>query len=179
MIKMSPEKRAERTLRNCKIEERPIDLDRILEKEGIRKEELEASDDVFGAIVQQNGVVVIAINPNQHPNRQRFTLAHELGHYFCHRQISMEYVDGDFRVHWRDQESSTGTKWEEIEANRFAAALLIPEHMLRKDIEEYRMIDQDTISRLASDYKVSRLAMQLRLINLGLLPPELDPSAEA
>ena len=127
----------------------------------------------------RGGVAVIAINPSQHPNRQRFTLAHELGHYFCHYEESMERVDGDFRVHWRDQESSTGTKWEEIEANRFAAALLIPEHMLRDDVEVFRVIDQDSISRLATLYKVSRLAMQLRLINLGLLPPELDPSAEA
>lgn len=90
----------------------------------------------------------------------------------------VEHVDGDFRVHWRDQGSSTGTNWKEIEANRFAAALLIPEFLLRKDLDTCRVIDRDMINQLASMYKVSRVAMQFRLINLGLLPPEVDPSAE-
>ena len=181
MTRISPEKRAEQVLSECRIKVRPIPLETILEKEGIRKAELPAGDDVFGAIIRQNGVVLIAINPSQHLNRQRFTLAHELGHFYCHYKDSMghvEHVDGDFRVHWRDQESSTGTNWKEIEANRFAAALLIPEFLLRKDLDTCRVIDRDMINHLASMYKVSRLAMQFRLINLGLLPPGVDPSAE-
>jgi Zn-dependent peptidase ImmA (M78 family) len=177
--RVSPEKKAEQVLDKFQIKTRPVLLEPILEKEGIRKAELDGGEDVFGAIVRQNGVVVIAINPRQHINRQRFTMAHELGHYYCHPKESMEYVDGDFRVYWRDQVSSTGTKWEEIDANRFAAALLIPERMLREDLDNCRAIDREAISRLATMYKVSRVAMQFRLINLGLLPPDVDPSAEA
>src|SRR6478609_1045091 len=175
MSRISPEKRAEKVLNDCRITEAPVPLDTILTKESIQKALLPASDDVFGAIVRQNGVVVIAVNPNQHPNRQRFTLAHELGHYFCHYKGTsdqVEHVDGDFRVHWRDQNSSSGMNWEEIEANRFAAALLIPEAFLRRDLDTCRIIDRDMITHLASMYKVSRVAMQFRLINLGLLPPE-------
>jgi Zn-dependent peptidase ImmA (M78 family) len=172
------EKSPEQVLSECRIATRPIPLQEILDHYGIQQVELPAGEDVFGAIVRQNGRVVIAFNPAQHPNRRRFTVAHELGHYFCHYQDVMEHVDGDFRVHWRDTESSSGVKWDEIEANRFAAALLMPEHMLRVDVNNCRVLDGDAVQRLANLYKVSRLAMQFRLINLGLLPPDVDPSAE-
>ena len=88
MTRVSPEKRAEQVLIECRIKVRPVPLEAILEKEGIRKAELPAGDDVFGAIVRQNGVVLIAINPGQHLNRQRFTIAHELGHFYCHYKDS-------------------------------------------------------------------------------------------
>jgi len=91
----------------------------------------------------------------------------------------MEHVDGDFRVHWRDRESSAGVDWNEIEANRFAAALLMPEQMLRDDLNTCTLLDRAGVQQLASLYNVSRLAMQFRLINLGLLPPDVDPSAES
>jgi Zn-dependent peptidase ImmA (M78 family) len=170
---------AEKVLKDCGISTRPIPLDVILEHYGIQQVELPAAEDIFGAIVRQDEKVIIAINPNQHPNRQRFTIAHELGHFFRHHQDAMEHVDGDFRVNWRDSESSTGVNWDEIEANRFAAALLMPEAMLHDDVNECPILDRDAVQHLASLYKVSRLAMQFRLINLGLLPPDVDPSAES
>ena len=172
------EKTPEEVLAKCRINTRPISLDKILDHYHIQQVEMPAGDDVFGAIVRQNGRVVIAVNPNQHPNRRRFTIAHELGHFFRHYQDVMEYVDGDFRVHWRDTESSSGVNWEEIEANRFAAALLMPEEMLKVDVNNCRVLDADAVQHLATLYKVSRLAMQFRLINLGLLPPNVDPSAD-
>jgi Zn-dependent peptidase ImmA (M78 family) len=149
-----------------------------LDFNGIKQVELPASDDVFGAIVTEHGQTVIAINPSQHRNRQRFTIAHELGHFFLHHEDQMEHVDGDFRVHWRDGRSSEGVDWNEIEANRFAAELLMPESMLRKDVEQYGTINRDVVQHLASLYEVSRIAMQYRLVNLALLPPDVDLSSE-
>lgn len=55
----------------------------------------------------------------------------------------------------------------------------MPEPMLREDIDDWPVLDRDAIQDLASLYKVSRLAMQFRLINLGLLPPDVDPSADS
>jgi Zn-dependent peptidase ImmA (M78 family) len=104
-----------------------------------------------------------------------------LAHYFLHYADGVdpvEHVDTDFRVSWRNNVSSQGVDWSEIEANRFAAGLLMPEHMLRKDLEEFHTLDRDAVQRLASMYKVSRIAMHFRLVNLGLLPPDVDPSAE-
>jgi Zn-dependent peptidase ImmA (M78 family) len=90
----------------------------------------------------------------------------------------MEHVDGDFRVAWRNTASSAGVDWKEIEANRFAAGLLMPEAMLRKDVNDFRVLDRDALQQLAIRYQVSRVAMQFRLIHLGLLPPDVDPSAD-
>jgi Zn-dependent peptidase ImmA (M78 family) len=168
-------------LQECGITERPIPLERIIEHYGITQVQLSASGDIFGAIVRENGRVMIGINPDQHPNRQRFTAAHELAHYFLHYVDNMEHVehvDTDFRVSWRNHVSSQGVDWNEIEANRFAAELLMPEHMLRKDVDSFQILDDDAVQRLASMYKVSRLAMRFRLINLGLLRPDVDPSAD-
>jgi Zn-dependent peptidase ImmA (M78 family) len=90
----------------------------------------------------------------------------------------MEHVDGDFRVAWRNTASSAGVDWKEIEANRFAAALLMPEKMLQEDVNQVAVLDRDTLQHLAASYKVSRIAMQFRLIHLGLLPPDVDPSSD-
>ena len=166
----------EEVLDECAIRSRPVDLKRILRRFAITRVSLPAGEDIFGAIVRQNGRVFIGVNPTQHPNRQRFTIAHELGHFFRHYSDTMERVDGDFRVHWRDNASSTGVNWEEIEANRFAASLLMPEDMVRKDVDDYSGSNRDLVRDLAPRYKVSSLAMQFRLINLGLLPPNVDPS---
>jgi Zn-dependent peptidase ImmA (M78 family) len=176
---MSKKLTAEAVLKACGITRRPVPLDRILEHYSIQKVRLEASADIFGAIVRRGKKVSIAVNPSQHPNRQRFTLAHELGHYFCHNADDMEYVDGDFRISWRNNASSAGVDWKEIEANRFAAELLMPERLLRKDVDKHSVINRDVVQLLASLYGVSRLAMQFRLINLGLLPPEADPSDDS
>lgn len=177
---MKKKRTAEQVLKDCGITSRPVALDEIIRHYGILQVELPANADIFGAIVRQHGQVVIAVNPNQHPNRQRFTIAHELGHFFSHeyeKEEDVEHVDGDFRLHWRNGASSQGVDWNEIEANRFAASLLMPYELLRQDIDRCLTIDRGTIQHLASLYKVSRLAMQFRLINLGILPPDVDPSA--
>ena len=177
-MRMTPED----VLNECGITSRPIPLDPIVQHFGITQVELSANGDIFGAIVRENGKFFIAVNPDQHPNRQRFTIAHELAHYILHYKDSNEriqHVDTDFRVSWRNRVSSEGVDWSEIEANRFAAELLMPEYMLKKDVERLPVLDDDAMQRLASLYKVSRLAMRIRLINLGLIPPDLDPSAES
>jgi Zn-dependent peptidase ImmA (M78 family) len=168
----------EKVLKDCGITTRPIPLDKILQHFQIRKVDMPGSADIFGAIVRRGGSVTIAVNPDQHPNRQRFTIAHELGHFFCHPSETMEHVDGDFRVAWRNTASSAGVDWKEIEANRFAAALLMPEKMLQEDVNQVAVLDRDTLQHLAASYKVSRIAMQFRLIHLGLLPPDVDPSSD-
>ena len=111
---------------------------------------------------------VIAVNPAQHSNRQRFTIAHELGHYFLHKDLG-EHVDQNFRVAWRKADSSAGVNWIEIEANRFAAELLIPTRFLKSDLDSLDSIDIRTVAVLASRYGVSKDAMKFRLTNLGIL----------
>jgi len=158
-------------LKDCGIKRPPVPVEDIPSFYNIEVCQLRGSSDIFGAILRSNGKVLIAINPAQHPNRRRFTLAHELGHYFCHPHAA-EHVDRDFRISWRNSESSTGINWKEVEANKFAAALLMPEECLHRDLNRVATFDQPTIKHLASRYRVSPVAMRFRLGNLGLLPPD-------
>ena len=120
--------------------------------EGVFKE------DVFG-FIEKNGdnKVRIYVNMDNAPVRRRFTIAHELGHYFLHHKDKKELKYIDLR--------STRRTKEEVEANKFAAELLMPEKELR---EEYEKLMFPTIDSLADTFGVSNQAMKFRLSNLGL-----------
>jgi Zn-dependent peptidase ImmA (M78 family) len=95
---------------------------------------------------------VTAVNTFQHTNRQRFTIAHELAHYFLQKGLE-EHVDQNFRIAWRNADSSKAINWIGIEANRFASALLTPEEFLRSDLDALQKIGKRTAA--ASRYGVS------------------------
>ncbi len=77
------------------------------------------------------------------------------------------------RISLRDGDSSKGTETEEIEANIFAAELLMPVEFLRKDIASSKINDEESLKkalgRLAKKYEVSNEALTYRLVNLGYI----------
>ena len=99
------------------------------------------------------------MNANDSPNRQRFTCAHELGHFVrrAANPDSYEWVD------LRGPLAAAGQDPEEIYANSFAAALLMPEAEVRRLWKE-----GERELELAQYFDVSREAMQYRLMNLRL-----------
>jgi Zn-dependent peptidase ImmA (M78 family) len=62
--------------------------------------------------------------------RQRFTIGHELGHLTLHHGHDL-ILERLVRLNFRDATSSTANDEEEIEANHFAAELLMPHDFLR------------------------------------------------
>ena len=94
--------------------------------------------------------------------------AHELGHYVLHSQGSDRlFVDAAPQVYLRDPAASQGTDSDEIEANRFAASLLMPKTLLRQMVGEgVTPITDLDIYRLALRFEVSDQAMTLRLGSL-------------
>lgn len=147
----------------------PVAIDEIIEAEGIvlRMESLE--DDVSGMLVINETRPVIGVNSNHHPNRRRFTMAHELGHYILHRTTSNVFFDESL-LFFRNQTSSEGTKWQEIEANNFAAELLMPEPAIREILEEpIDAFNDEEVTKLADEFEVSAQALTIRLTKLGLL----------
>lgn len=127
------------------------------------------SDLLSGCLVRTSeGQVIIGVNARHHSNRQRFTIAHELGHFLLHAgKVEPVHVD---RVFYRGPGSSDGKDPIEIEANEFAAKLLMPAAQLERDAEDLEALDdEDTIRDLAGKYAVSVQAMTLRLAGLGLL----------
>lgn len=102
---------------------------------------------------------VIRVNANQHSNRQRFTLAHELGHH-----VLLHGEREDSPVTLFRQEGTTSNL--EIEANAFAAELLMPKGVIDYVVEN---VTKPTIQYMAEQFWVSEQAMIYRLRNTGWL----------
>ncbi|WP_165989768.1 ImmA/IrrE family metallo-endopeptidase [Streptomyces sp. YIM 98790] len=126
-------------------------------------------DDVSGMLLRRDGQSVIGVNCNHSLLRQRFTVAHELGHLRMHRGRPL-ILDTDTRVNYRNTVSSMATDREEVEANRFAAALLAPETLVRAAVRQtsFRTVDE-LVTQLADTFKLSEIAMTYRLMNLGII----------
>jgi Zn-dependent peptidase ImmA (M78 family) len=129
-------------------------------------------DDISGLLVVENKRGAIGYNSTHARVRQRFTVAHEIGHYVMHvKNSTQSRLFIDRYVAFRDDESSVGNDWEEVEANAFGAALLMPARLVREEIKKRRLDldDEDDLSDLAKRFHVSTSAMSYRLVNLGLL----------
>ena len=117
--------------------------------------------------------VVIGVN-SRHPTvRQRFSIAHELGHLALHEPAFQ--IDQHAFVSFRNSKSSGASDPREIEANQFAAALLMPEALLTACVEQLGENPdvEDSIRRLAQRFDVSTQAMSIRLTSLGVIHPSL------
>lgn len=126
-------------------------------------------DTVLGAItIHEDGQGEIIVNKNNNYKRQRFTVAHELGHYFMHRVNNSNYEVVDMHI-------SSGyctNDPEEIQANDFAAALLMDKYMIYENLEIIKKLNfskYQSIRYLADKFKVSNQAMEYRLKKLGLI----------
>jgi Zn-dependent peptidase ImmA (M78 family) len=75
-------------------------------------------------------------------------------------------------VFFRDETSSSGVKWQEMDANAFAAELLMPSEDLKQQLNEWPIdaFDDMSIRRLAARFGVSAQALTIRLTRLGLVP---------
>lgn len=124
--------KAKSVLAQYNINQAPIDVAWIArENKIIVAERDNLPEDISGALDLRDNKPIILINGNQHIHRKRFTIAHELGHFF------LNHTDGvhiDKKLFFRNQTSSLGASMIEREANRFAAELLMPEDMLTKDL---------------------------------------------
>lgn len=105
-----------------------------------------------GALDARGTVPVIHVRGTDIPARQRFTVAHEIGHLILH-------PIGTF---FRDERFNGKQPWEEIQANRYAAELLMPALWVREYLWRGARLDE-----LVSFFGVSRAAMKARLEALG------------
>lgn len=170
MLNRKIEKLTSKILDDLNIKSLPIPVNKIAEFRGLAIKPYDLGEDVSGVLVIKNGKGTIGINPSESSVRQRFTIAHELGHYELHNDGDELFVDKGFKVLFRDQNSSKGEIKKEQEANAFAAALLMPEKFIRKEIERnsFDLTDEDSMKKLAKTFNVSVPAMTYRISNLGL-----------
>lgn len=162
----SIERRAEQLLKAAGVVNHPVSLDRVTRHLSIRVEYADLGNDCSGVLVRNRSAegAVIGVNWAHHTNRQRFTVAHEIGHYVLHDAAA--FVDKHYRVNFRNNTGS-GTQNQEIEANRFAAALLMPREWVVRAFEDsdcdFSEDDDEELCELAKSFGVSPQAMAIRL----------------
>ena len=103
------------------------------------------------------------------PPRRRFTIGHELGHWCMHRGgrpiwCRAHAVDPEDRERPGTGRARSAYPREESEANEFAAALLMPAHLVRRHYERLRRSDPDgCFQQLCRIFGTSGAAMGRRL----------------
>ncbi|QMV42666.1 ImmA/IrrE family metallo-endopeptidase [Cohnella cholangitidis] len=165
-------------LEEFKITEPHVPIRNIAKELGISVIDEDFSDsDISGMLFrdEEENINIIGVNSSHSKNRQRFTIAHEVGHFLLHKGETTHFDRGAFRVNYRNSLSSTATNKEEIEANTFAAAILMPEHFIIPAIEQKLSDgldisdDINEIGEIAELFRVSPQALYIRLGKLGYI----------
>jgi Zn-dependent peptidase ImmA (M78 family) len=115
--------------------------------------------EVAGACSRQPGGAVLWVNGAQFRPRQRFTLAHELGHAWCEH-------DGDLDVDTVTTLGGATTNPLEIQANAFAAEFLVPREAMEEVITREPTLEEVVV--VSAHYGVSAIMVVYRLKQLRL-----------
>ncbi|MEX5635828.1 ImmA/IrrE family metallo-endopeptidase [Parafrankia sp. FMc2] len=161
-----------RLIERCGISEPPVPVEQIAISLGIQVVRSAGEWSESGFLLRDDKRTIIGVNSRNSAKRQRFTIAHELGHWSLHEGKPL-IVDQSVMINKRDDVSSQATDQEEIEANRFAAQLLMPRTFVVGALKRLELSSigsrDELISILAKAFNVSNEAMGWRLINLGVL----------
>ncbi len=176
------ERAAARFLSRHDVAKVPVDPYELAQLEGITVLFEHLPRDTSSLLLREpSGVKVICVNASHSETRKRFSVAHELGHATLHFDarppaVSEAAVSRPLEVLFRDGAAAAGTDQVEIDANTFAAAVLMPtglaiNHFRAKLSETPLASTERVIKELATTFDVSQQAMSYRLVNLGLVDP--------
>lgn len=139
----------------------PVNIDDMARRMGVTVHylpKLDGGDDISGRFDILNGNPICSVRSTDSTVRQRFTLAHELGHYALNHGGGFRDNAASFNVYNYDQ--------REVDANKFAAEILMPKFAINYVIENR---GTKGVADLAQLFGVSQQAMTFRLKNLGWL----------
>lgn len=142
--------------------EYPVKLGQLAKELGVSIKVSSMNTGVSGQIMKEGDHYTIRVNRHEARERQRFTIAHELAHFFLHKPIIDSSPDGiKDNVLYRSGEPER----IEYEANRLAADIVMPmtlvEQVLRDEFNG--VVTEATIESLAARFQVSKAAMEIRL----------------
>jgi Zn-dependent peptidase ImmA (M78 family) len=171
------EKEAQDLLDSLKMNELPILVNDVAERCGATVTAFDLGENISGVLHIKNNKASIGYNPSESKVRQRFTVAHELGHFILHKNEEKDkiYIDNEnyfFPLKFR----STNLKLsdqdfnEELQANAFAAALLMPIRLVQRETKNYNgfdLSDDNMITEMAKKFEVSKQAMSYRIFSLA------------
>ena len=107
---------------------------------------------------------VITVNALSSPERRRYSVAHELGHWHLHRRQRL-FCRGDEALVW-----SLGKTNPERAADAYAADLLMPSYLFVPMAERARGADIDTVRELKKPFGTSLTSTAIRLVERGPFP---------
>lgn len=138
----------------------PINAFDIANKENIKIvyfKPNEKTKDIAGLFAKDDKTIYL--NTEDSSERQNFTLAHELAHYF------LDHKPNEYGVNWRNSQYMATKPEKEQEADCFAAELLMPTNLIRKVQKELELKDIDIVA-LSKLFGVSSSAMRYRMQDL-------------
>ncbi len=153
---------AKELLKKYSFTQPPVNVFELATDEGLEIVYFDPADgleDVSGLLDKENRRVYL--NANEPPERQNFTLAHELAHF------RLDHSPNEYGVYKRDSMYDEEKEPAEKEADAFAAELLMPRDLIEDTLRKYQLGGDDVVV-LARLFGVSRSAMSYRLQNLGI-----------
>jgi Zn-dependent peptidase ImmA (M78 family) len=159
-----PSSKAEEIIKNLQIRE-PAEIqvrDIAMERGAfVRERLLEGSE---ARLVRKGSLGIITVNSGiSVEGQKRFAIAHELGHFELHTASQLILCTEQDMYVWNEN------KAQEIEANEFAANILMPEEIFRRYIKPGRP-NLDTVKELSSEFRTTLTATALRYVQLSIEP---------
>lgn len=156
----------EKTVLNRYLSDYPVKLGQLAKELGVAIKVSSLGTGVSGQIQREGDHYVIRVNRHEARERQRFTIAHELAHFFLHKQIIDSTPSGiTDNVLYR----SGAPERIEFEANRLAADIVMPMNLVQDVLQKEfdGVVTDATIESLAARFQVSKAAMEIRLSNIA------------
>ncbi len=143
----------------------PVNPERIASDLGIKVYPAFLGPNIAGKIVRDKAKggpsgFAIYVNATEHPNRQRFTMAHEIAHYVLHRDLIESGIVDD--TMYRSEQMSNAF---EAQANQMAADILMPVRLVKA-----MWSISGSVEVMARSFGVSKDAMRIRLEAMSLIP---------
>ena len=156
-----PRKMARKVIKDYNIKSVPVDIKIIIEGLGLKYVELDDPEYIDGVVMKIKGKFVFVLNKAKPLNRQRFTIAHELGHIFLKHELR-DFYDPESAREEELQDETIGNKKpaKEIEADIFASELLVPYDFLKQHKNEINNLDL-----LSRTFLVSKDVMSIAVNN--------------
>lgn len=151
----------------------PIPVEQIAVAQSIQVVRAKANWTEAGFLLRDGERTILGLNSRHSSQRQRFIIAHVLGHWSFHHQVPLIVDHSVSLPNQHGRIASNASDTQEIEANRFGVELLMPNRFVVDALSTMMTVGvgsrADLIAGLAAQFEVSPDAMSCQLINLGAL----------
>lgn len=153
-------RRARQLLEMAGITSPPVDVEAVARFLGFTVLPFAFPDSTGGLTFIEGDVKTIGVNSTHARTRQRFSIAHEIGHFLSgHENYDHGRTYVENRPSFLDRQHR-----QEVEANEFAAELLAPEPWLKQDVARLGI----DVPALSKRYEISEQALWIQLVDLKL-----------